>query len=47
MNALLADADLAARMGRAARARYELLFSGPALGRAYATLFREVAGMAE
>ena len=44
---LLADDELAARMGRAARARYELLFSGPALGRAYAALFHEVAGMAE
>ncbi len=45
MNVLLADDNLAASMGRAARARYERLFSGPALGRAYAALFREVAGM--
>jgi rhamnosyl/mannosyltransferase len=44
MNMLLADDSLAATMGNAARARYELLFSGPALGRAYADLFREVAG---
>ena len=43
MNLLLADDDLAATMGSAARARYERLFSGPALGRAYAALFREVA----
>lgn len=44
MNMLLGDAALAARMGAAARRRYELMFSGPALGRAYAELFREVAG---
>ncbi|NMM20421.1 MAG: glycosyltransferase [Rhodoferax sp.] len=44
MNMLLTDDDLAASMGNAARARYERLFSGPALGRAYADLFREVAG---
>lgn len=43
MNTLLADDALAARMGAAARTRYEKLFSGPALGRAYAGLFREVA----
>ena len=43
MKALLDDAALADRMGRAARARYERLFSGAALGRAYAALFREVA----
>lgn len=43
MNLLLADDHLAATMGRAARARYERLFSGPALGQAYAALFREVA----
>ena len=43
MNMLLADDDLAATMGSAARARYERLFSGPALGRTYAALFREVA----
>jgi glycosyltransferase involved in cell wall biosynthesis len=47
MGALLADEALAARMGLAARARYEKLFSGPALGRAYASLFREVAGMGQ
>ena len=43
MNTLLADDALAARMGAAARTRYEKLFSGPALGLAYAGLFREVA----
>lgn len=44
MNMLLADDGLAVEMGRSARARYDLLFSGPALGLAYANLFREVAG---
>ena len=34
---------LARNMGQAARARYERLFSGPALGKAYADLFREMA----
>ncbi|WP_144108562.1 glycosyltransferase [Paraburkholderia sp. BCC1886] len=43
MNTLLADVDLAATMGRAARARYERLFSGDALGRAYSALYQEVA----
>jgi rhamnosyl/mannosyltransferase len=43
LNALLNDANLAESLGRGARARYERLFSGPALGRAYADLFREVA----
>ena len=43
MNTLLNDDALSARMGEAARSRYEKLFSGPALGRAYADLFREVA----
>lgn len=40
---LLADTALAERMGQAARARYEQLFSGAALGRAYSELYREVA----
>jgi len=44
LNVLLNDASLAESLGRGARARYERLFSGPALGRAYADLFREVAG---
>lgn len=43
MNRLIADDGLATRMGVAARARYELLFSGEALGREYAALYREVA----
>lgn len=42
MTLLLADDHLAAALGSAARARYERLFSGPALGLAYADLFREV-----
>ena len=40
MNALLADDALAHRMGMAARTRYEQLFSGVALGNAYAALYR-------
>jgi rhamnosyl/mannosyltransferase len=42
MNMLLADDELAIQMGIAARARYERLFSGSALGRAYVELYREV-----
>jgi rhamnosyl/mannosyltransferase len=42
MNALLNDDALAARMGQAARARYEALFSGEALGHAYSALYRDV-----
>lgn len=44
MNRLLNDPILASRLGQGARARYERLFSGPALGREYAALFRELAG---
>lgn len=44
MSALLEDEELALRMGRAARAHYEKMFSGEALGRAYSSLFREVPG---
>jgi glycosyltransferase involved in cell wall biosynthesis len=44
LNSLLADEVLAERLGRSARERYEKLFSGPALGRAYAGLYREVLG---
>lgn len=44
MNRLLADSELADRMGTAARLRYERLFSGEILGRQYAKLFRDVAG---
>jgi rhamnosyl/mannosyltransferase len=40
---LLTDGALADALGRGARARYEKLFSGPALGRAYADLFHEMA----
>jgi rhamnosyl/mannosyltransferase len=43
LNTLLADQAQADALGRGARARYERLFSGPALGQAYADLFREVA----
>lgn len=42
MRGLLTDDALVATMGMAARARYERLFSGPALGQAYADVFREV-----
>lgn len=41
---LLTDESLATRLGQGARARYERMFSGPALGRAYADLYREVIG---
>lgn len=44
MNALLQDEVLASRLGAAARARYERLFSGEALGREYSALFRQIAG---
>ena len=43
MNSLLADEALADRMGAAARLRYDRLFSGAVLGKAYAALYREVA----
>ena len=43
MNRLLKDDTLATKMALAARHRYERLFSGEALGREYAKLFREVA----
>lgn len=43
MSLLLEDERLANNMGMAARQRYERLFSGPALGKAYADLFRELA----
>lgn len=42
MNALLGDGALAETFGRAARRRYEALFSGPALGKAYAQLYQDV-----
>lgn len=40
---LLADEDLAQQLGAAARRRYEALFSGGALGAAYAALYAEMA----
>lgn len=43
MQALLIEHGLAQRMGSAARLRYERLFSGPALGKAYLDLFLEAA----
>lgn len=43
LNTLLKDSSCAEAFGRGARARYDRLFSGPALGRSYAELFREVA----
>ena len=46
MNSFLADESLARQMGAGARARYERMFSGQALGRAYAELFCEVARQA-
>lgn len=41
MNQLLRETSMAKEMGLAARARYERLFSGDALGKAYADLYRE------
>lgn len=41
---LLNEPALAEKMGLASRARYERLFSGAALGKAYADLYREVTG---
>ena len=43
MKTLMNNDALSAAMGKAARERYEKLFSGPALGGAYADLFREIA----
>jgi rhamnosyl/mannosyltransferase len=43
MRSLLEDEAMAARMGQTARARYERLFSGPELGRAYTALYGELA----
>lgn len=42
LNSLLDDEELAKSLGHRARERYERLFSGPALGAAYANLYREV-----
>lgn len=43
MQDLLVDDCLAKKMGLAARSRYEALFSGAALGQAYASLYKELA----
>lgn len=42
MNDLLTNNGMAIQFGLSARARYEKLFSAPALGRAYADLYKEV-----
>lgn len=42
LNRLLTDKELAQRFGSAARRRYDTLFSGMALGRAYSELYHEV-----
>lgn len=42
MNTLLSDKVLGEKLGHAARRRYEELFSGPALGRAYVQLYQDV-----
>lgn len=42
MNRFLADAELAQKFGLAARLRYEKLFSGQALGKAYSQLYQDV-----
>lgn len=46
MNALLHEPDLANHFGAAARQRYERMFSGAALGKAYAELYAEATGQA-
>ena len=46
MNALLHESRLATHFGAAARQRYERIFSGAALGKAYAELYKEAAGLA-
>jgi glycosyltransferase involved in cell wall biosynthesis len=43
MNLLLRETTTKEKLGLAARARYERLFSGNALGKAYADLYRDVA----
>lgn len=42
INDLFDNESLAVKMGTSARRRYELLFSGDALGRAYANLYKEI-----
>jgi rhamnosyl/mannosyltransferase len=43
INRILASEEMAIKMGLAARERYERLFSGPALGKAYTQLYQEAA----
>lgn len=45
MSRLVKDVRLAQQFGREARRRYERLFSGVALGKAYAALYRDVLGL--
>lgn len=42
MNQLLEDTSISEEFGRRARLRYEQLFSGETLGRAYSSLYREI-----
>ncbi len=42
MNTFLSDSHITSSFGRAARLRYEKLFSGEALGRSYTALYRNV-----
>jgi rhamnosyl/mannosyltransferase len=44
LHTLLSDSELATRFGHGARARYERMFSGPALGLAYSKLYQDVFG---
>lgn len=44
MNSIFSDDQLALKYAQGARSRYEQLFSGPALGKAYAGLYKEVVG---
>lgn len=42
MNTLLVDDELAARFGKVAKMRYEAMFSGSAMAKAYSYLYKEV-----
>lgn len=42
VQSLLKDEALVNKMGLAAHSRYDQLFSGPALGQAYASLYKEL-----
>lgn len=42
LNKLLSDPRLATKLGHGARVRYETMFSGPALGLAYSSLYQDV-----